>query len=414
MEAADARGSESRTSLSVITTRPENELLVCAARRSLDDDLAARMTALVDGELDWNYLRDKATQQGMMPLLYRHLNSVCPQSVPTPILDSMKEESIANSQTCLYLFSELRKLLRLLDQNGITAVAFKGPVLSVAVYRDIALRQAGDLDILIEPGAFRPARDLLSSAGYRLHPPLTESQQASHLRSHCEIQFLSNGLSVVDLHWGLSPKSFHFALDPNHVIDRSKNISIQGTSLLTFSNEDTILYLCYHGSKHYWSRLEWISSLAEFIRSNEDIDWPIVIARANAARGRHMLTLGLMLGRELGDVDIPDSVLSCGEDFDSLREYAAEIQRGLLAREPGSMGAVEMFRCNLRIMDRNRDAITSLLRSIFVPTISDWQTLTLPDALYPLYYLFRPLRLLKKYGASSMGRAGSPEVDISS
>jgi len=394
----------------VITTRPENELLVCAARRSLNDDLVARMTALVEGELDWNYLRDKATQHGMMPLLYRHLNLACPQSVPAEILNSMKEEFIANSQTCLHLFGELRKLLRLLDQNGITAVTFKGPILSAAVYGSIALRQAGDLDILIEPSAFTRAKEVLTSAGYRLYPPLTKSQLASQLRSHCEIEFWSNGLSVIDLHWGLSPKSFHFALDSQLVIERSKPISIQGTSLLTFSNEDTILYLCYHGSKHYWSRLEWISSLAEFIRANPGIDWSIVIARANESRGRHMLTLGLILARELGDVDVPDSVFSSGEEFDSLRNYAAEIQRGLFGRGPGPLGSIEMFRCNLMIMDRKRDAITGLLRSTFVPTISDWQALTLPAALYPLYYLFRPLRLLKKYGASVVAGTGAPQV----
>jgi hypothetical protein len=404
VEAPDKLCAESRTSWSVITTRPENELLVWAARRSLDDDLAARMIALVDGELDWNYLRDKATQHGMMPLLYRHLSSICPQSVPAAVLNSMKEEFIANSQTCLYLFSELTKLLRLLDQNGITAVAFKGPVLSMAVYGSIALRQAGDLDILVEPGAFRQAKDLLSSAGYGLHPPLTESQQSSQLRSHCEIEFWSNGLSVVDLHWGLSPKTFHFALDPQQVIDRSQAISIQGTSLLTFSNEDMILYLCFHGSKHYWSRLEWISSLAEFIRANEDIDWPIVIARANESQGRRMLTLGLILAQSLGDVDVPDSVFSSQEEAGVLRKYAAEIQGGLFAREPGPLTNREMFRCNLRIMDRKRDAVTSLVRSIFVPTISDWQALTLPAGLYPLYYLFRPLRLLKEHGASSLGK----------
>jgi len=391
----------------MITTRPENELLVCAARRSLDDDRAKRMTTLVDGELDWKYLRDKATQQGMMPLLYRHLNAVCPQSVPASILNSMREEFISNSQTCLHLFGELRKLLRFLGQNGLTAVAFKGPVLSAAAYGAIALRQAGDLDILIEPGAFSRAKELLGSAGYRLHPPLTESQLASQLNSHCEIEFRSAGLSVVDLHWGLSPKSFHFGLDAEGVIERSKTICIQGTSLLTFSNEDSILYLCFHGSKHYWSRLEWISSLAEFIRANPAIDWSIVIARANESRGRHMLTLGLILAREVGDVDVPDSVSSSHEEFDSLRKYAAEIQRGLFAREPGPLGSLEMFRCNLRIMDRKRDAITSFLRSIFVPTISDWEALTLPAALSPLYYLFRPLRLLKKYGASSFGSTSS-------
>jgi hypothetical protein len=394
----------------VITTRPENELLVCAARRSVNDDLAARMTALVEGELDWSYLRDKATQHGMMPLLYRHLNLICPQSVPAEILNSMKKEFIANSQSCLHLFGELRKLLRLLDQNGITAVAFKGPILSAAVYGAIAFRQAGDLDILIEPSAFTRANEVLSSAGYRLHPPLTQSQLASQLRSHCEIEFLSNGLSVVDLHWRLSPKTFHFVLDGKDVIERSKTISIQGTSLLTFSNEDTIVYLCYHGSKHYWSRLEWISSLAEFIRSNPDIDWSIVIARAKRALGRHMLTLGLLLAQELGGVDVPDSVFSSGEEFDSLREYAMEIQRGLFARGPEPLGSIERFRCNLRIMDRKRDAITGLLRSTFVPTISDWQALTLPAALYPLYYLFRPLRLLTKYGTSGVGKNRSPQV----
>lgn len=394
----------------MITTRPENELLVCAARRSLDDDRAKRMTVLVDGGLDWKYLRDKATQQGMMPLLYRHLNVVCPQSVPAPILNSMREDFIANSQTCLHLFGELRKLLRFLDHNGVTAVAFKGPVLSAAVYGAIALRQAGDLDILIEPGAFSRTKELLGAAGYRLYPPLTQSQLASQLSSHCEIEFQSGGLSVVDLHWGLSPKSFYFGLDPEDVIERAKTVYLQGTSLLTFSNEDSILYLCYHGSKHYWSRLEWIGSLAELIRSIKDIDWRLVIARANEARGRHMLMLGLMLAQQLGDVDVPDTVFSSRAELDSLRKYAAEIQRGLFAREPGPLGNLEIFRSNLRIMDRKRDAVTSLFRSTFVPTISDWQALTLPAALYPFYYLFRPLRLLKKYGASNSGRTGSHNV----
>jgi hypothetical protein len=208
----------------------------------------------------------------------------------------------------------------------------------------------------------------------------------------------------------LSPKTFHFALDSKDVINRSKITSIQGSSLRTFSTEDTILYLCFHGSKHYWSRLEWISSLAEFIRSSDDIDWPNLMARANESQGRHMLTLGLLLAQQLGGIDVPDSVFSSAEELDSLRKYAAEIQSVLFARGPEPLGSIERFRCNLRIMDRSRDAVTSLLRSIFVPTISDWQALTLPAALYPLYYLFRPLRLLKEYGASGVSKNASPEV----
>src|SRR6267143_714648 len=287
----------------IAETSRENELLFCVARKSLNRDLAARITSLLHGKLDWNYLCEKAREQRLMPLLYHHLNSVDPQSVPVPVLSSMRSESVDNSKRCLYLFSELRNLLRLFREHEVTTVVFKGPVLAAMVYGDIGLRQSGDIDILIERSSFGFAKELLASAGYRMEPSLTKSQESAHLRFHCEIQFVSDSDNVVDLHWGLSPRSFPFGLDPQLVLTRAERITIQGTSLLTFSREDTILYLCYHGSKHYWSRWEWVSSLAELIRASGIIEWPEVVARANESRGRHMLIIGLLLAHELGDVD---------------------------------------------------------------------------------------------------------------
>lgn len=165
-----------------------------------------------------------------------------------------------------------------------------------------------------------------------------------------------------------------------------------------------ILYLCFHGSKHYWSRLEWISSLAEFIRASETIEWPAVVARAKESRSLRMLRLGLMLAQGIGKVDVPVSVFPDGKELDSLRRCAEKVQKKLFADESQQPGAVEMFRWNLQFMDRRRDAVAGFLRSVLVPTISDWHELTLPRPLYPLYYLFRPFRLLKKY---SQGRSGA-------
>jgi hypothetical protein len=211
----------------MIANSPENALLVCIARRSLNDSLVARVTALMAGEVDWTSLCARARQHRLLPLLYYHLNSICPQSVPTAVLDSMRTEFITNSKSCLYLFSELRKLLRLFEKQGIKAVVFKGPVLAAAAYGDIGLRQVGDLDILIKQSDFGLAKQLLTAAGYKMEPLLTESQEISHLRFHCEIQFISDSANVVDLHWGLSPKSFSFALDARQVLGRSETITIQ-------------------------------------------------------------------------------------------------------------------------------------------------------------------------------------------
>jgi hypothetical protein len=66
----------------------------------------------------------------------------------------------------------------------------------------------------------------------------------------------------------------------------------------------------------------------------------------------------------------------------------------------GAADSTETNLYNLRIMDRKRDVLTSALRSIFVPTLPDWQTLTLPASLHSLYYAYRPLRLSKVYTTS--------------
>ena len=52
---------------------------------------------------------------------------------------------------------------------------------------------------------------------------------------------------------------------------------------------------------------------------------------------------------------------------------------------------------NFKIMDRKRDALISALRSLFVPTLPDWEALALPAPLHSLYYAVRPLRLSKIY-----------------
>src|ERR1051325_2480634 len=142
---------------------PENEILVCIARKTLSEDRLAHLHSLLDGELNWEYVCEKADQHRLLPLLYHHLNATSPQKVPAPILDALKQSFIKNSQMGLYLFSELRRLLRLFEDQGIAAAVFKGPVLAAAAYGDIGLRQTGDIDILIEPGAFAAAKQLLSS-----------------------------------------------------------------------------------------------------------------------------------------------------------------------------------------------------------------------------------------------------------
>ena len=70
----------------------------------------------------------------------------------------------------------------------------------------------------------------------------------------------------------------------------------------------------------------------------------------------------------------------------------------------GAVGSTETNLFNLQITDRKRDALLSTLRAIFVPTLPDWQAISLPARLHALYYAYRPLRLSKVYTGTLLRR----------
>lgn len=383
-----------------MTLLNEQSLLLCIARRDLNDAQTTELRRLLRGSIDWDYLVAAARQHGLIPLLHRHLSAV-QTDVPPVEFARIKQEAVENSQSVLYLVTQLRTVLHRFNEEHLPVLGFKGPILAQLAYGEISLRAAGDLDILIERREFNRARSILELLGFQMTPPLTGAQQTAHLGFHCEIQFLrDNRFTVVDLHWSLTPRVFPFVLNTGELMARAQSVSVAGVTLKTFGLEDLILFQSIHGAKHYWSRLEWISSLAEMIRSHSQIDWPALIERARVARGIRVLALGLYLAQRDGEIGIPQYVFNEIDDDRTMKKIAAERLAELFEPQRRKYRSVKAVRENFKIMDRKTDVIASLLRAAFVPTISDWETLTLPGSLHLFYYVLRPFRLAGRYAVA--------------
>lgn len=378
--------------------RAEHELLICVARKSLDEHVVARLRNLTSPNLDWDYLFQSASAHGLLPLLSTHLLAVARDLVPPPIMQQLRADCLESAKSNIYLLRELMSILELFYAHGIRALSFKGPVLGQMAYGDIGLRQAGDLDILIAKEDFTRTKELLQSNSYLMEPQLTRAQQKSHLNFHCEIQFFhQDQFSVVDLHWGLTPKSFPFFLGFEELWARRQTIRLAAHHIATFSNTDLMLYLCVHGAKHYWRRLEWLAAVVELVSSTSTNDWELVLQRASDTKSRKILTLGLMLAGDVFALDLPPEVDELLRGSGRMRECALRMEQLLFQDTSIAPTQTEMFRFNLLFMDRKPDAIKGFLRSIFVPTISDWQMTRLPNSLYPVYYGLRPIRLVSKF-----------------
>jgi hypothetical protein len=370
---------------------PEHKVIIGIARRNTDRD---QLRSLIKHDLDWDYLLAIAYAHGLLPLLHKHLAT---DLVPAHVLSRLKRESVANSQNVLHLTGKQLRVYKLFKENSVPVALFKGPLLSQMAYGEMSLRQAGDIDLLINRRDFTQARLLLESLGYEITPRLTPAQLSSHLNNHCEIQFMRDEwLTVVDLHWDLAPRSFVFGVKPEDVMSRLQSVSLAGTTVETFGAEDLLLYQAMHGAKHLWRRLEWISCLAESLRATTTIDWDTLVDRAAKAHATRMLALGLRLVEEFSDAPVPSEVFAAVDPNKTMQRMATQI-RAQLFTTFGAAESTETNLYNLRIMDRKRDVLVSALRSIFVPTLPDWQSLALPASLHSLYYAYRPLRLSKVY-----------------
>ena len=381
----------------MVSKRPEHEVLFCVARR---EPGAATLRELLERVRDWEYLMAAASYHGLLPLLQKHVHSLGAGVVPVNVHSGLRRQSLANTQNVLHLLSKQLKVYRLLKDSGVRVAIFKGSVLSQMSYGEIALRQAGDIDLLIDRRHFARTRVLLESLGYELTPHLSAAQLDSHLKHHCEIQFVRDDwFTVVDLHWALAPKSFVFDLETDAVLSRLQTVAVAGTEIETLATEDLILYLSMHGAKHLWRALEWISSLGALIRAAEAIDWDVVAERAVQSHATRMLALAMRLVERVSGPDIVSQVTRAIDKDETMSRMSRQVLAQTLVMS-GFADSTETNLYNLKIMDRKRDALVSALRSIFVPTFTDWHALTLPSSLHSLYYAYRPLRLSKVYTTS--------------
>lgn len=385
--------------------RPEDALLLCCVSTNVAPSVD-RISALLRQELDWEYLVHTALRHGVMPLLYKSLAGSGMEGVPKPVSHRLRDQFRHNARRNLFFTSVLFRCLDLFDAHGIPAVPYRGPALAASVYGDLDLRQFNDLDVLVREQDVLRARDLLVSQGYRPEFELNKAQEAAYLRSLSEHKVLrDNGMPlVVELHWRLAEAYFAFPLNPDQLWDRLEPLSLAGREVQSFSPQDLILILCAHGTKHLWERLEWICDVAQLLCTHEEIDLEWVVQQARALGSERMLLLGLFLANDLLGAAVPTGVLQRAQADVAVASLADQVYERLFSDRLPQLGDLERSLFHLKARERLEDRLRYCVRLAVTTTPGDWATVRLPSALFPLYYVLRPFRLVATYGPALLKR----------
>jgi hypothetical protein len=377
--------------------RREHELLLLCARAAADDATAQAIRRLAGEGLDCEYLFRLAHRHLVLPLLYHQLNRAARDVVPPAFLGKLKKFFRDNAARNIYHAAELGDIIRAFDAHGVEAVPFKGPTLALTAYGNLSLRRFIDLDILVRRGDVRRAKEVLLSKGYELHPPLSAAQERVLMREQHALQFVGGGgLLIVELHWSVVPRKFAASVRAEDLWGRLGKTRLNDSEVPTLSNENLLLSLSAHGTKHLWERLVWICDVAELLNSARGLDWSYVVARARAGGLERMLFLGLRLADELLGARLPVEVRRAAFDDEDVRALASFVRARLFdGAEHRPASFVRNIRFNLRARRRWRDRLR-YYGFLFAPTDGDIAALRLPAPMTFAYYLIRPLRLLTK------------------
>lgn len=372
---------------------PELELLLqcsCADAANLDPG-----TVRVPKDLNWDAVVDAAEYHGLAAILYCTLVRPCPGSVPENVADRLRECYRESAKRNLVLTTQLLDLLRAFATEGLAVVPIKGPALAESLYRDPVLRPFSDLDILIRQRDVPAALRLLSRQGYSLASHLARVPTPTLLKLNFELLLRKEYRAPVDLQWKLGLADYPFCIDPEMLWRSLTRCRIAGSESASLSPEALMSFLCVHGAKHAWSRLQWLGDIARLVRAQPD--WESTMRFAIDAGCRRPLLLALLLAHELLDAPVPEKILDCARGTDAVQRLACEVVSQLNGFPPLEPESMELTRFNSRMAEHTWKKILIYAALLKAPTDKELEFLLLPEKLFFLYYPLRGARLALKY-----------------
>ena len=299
---------------------------------------AARMHAISGQE--WPVLLDEAKRHGLAPLLYRRIGSTGAQAtVPAQDWGRLRTLYLKSLARNMKIYHEVKNVLRLLIDAGIPVIALKGAYLAEGVYGDIALRQMGDVDLLVPKNRLGQARKAIMDGGYReqVEGEYSGIEAVCEISNHLMPLVGASGL-VVEIHWTIENPMYPFRIDVDGLWERATPVRVGGVEIQGLSPEDLVLHLCLHSAAHHGfeNGFRGICDIHQAIGASMGaFGWTELVCRSRSWGVGRSISLPLYLAGKWFGSEIPGDV---AEDFESHADFAEMVaisERLLCGQAPG-------------------------------------------------------------------------------
>jgi hypothetical protein len=377
----------------------EWSLLLAASSPDTGESGLVRALELQEaGKPDWEEVLRLADLHGTSSVVYQNLVS-WNELVPSAVLESLRQRYERNVQKSLFLARELMRILDRTDALGVEVIPYKGIALSEIYYGDIALRQSGDIDLLVRRRDVARIKSAVGELGYTARFTIPKDAEKDYIASGYEWTFDSpGGKNLLELQWALQPRFYAVDFDMDELFERAANATLAGRRVKAFSAEDLLLILAVHAAKHVWGRLLWLCDIAQILKLG-NLNWNSVQARAREVGIERILRITLLLAKQLSGMEIPAAIEGAILVDRTAVAFADEVAMNMARGVSYDVEKVSYFRLMMRLRERRTDRLRFVTRLTLTPGPGEWEVMRLPKGLLPLYRVVRLVRLAARLAA---------------
>jgi hypothetical protein len=277
-----------------------------------NDTRTTALFALEADEAGWMSVLAEAKGQRVAGLAYRrlHEHGVLAR-VPPRVRQEFDEAARRVTYRVMRFHRELASLLDKLAATGVPVIPLKGACLATRYYRDLALRDFGDLDLLVPLDRLDDAVAAAHELGYRSSRQIDGAVVEATAR-HAPTCF-KDGAGPIELHWQLAMPAEGVTIDVTGVWARSMPVTVLGRHARMLCPEDLVLHLCVHTSYQHLFGFG-VRSLYDIAVVLDDpstpFDWERFESLTRASRGADGAFLALDLARRLVGARVPAEALA--------------------------------------------------------------------------------------------------------
>ncbi|MCI0608833.1 MAG: nucleotidyltransferase family protein [Anaerolineae bacterium] len=248
--------------------------------------------------------------------------------IPSDAQKLINEQIEKYKRSASKLGGALVTYLKAAKTREIPTIILKGLWLCEKIYKDLALRPGGDIDILVPKNQVDASLALLNEQGIgEFWPNLLKDEYFT--KHHLHQQRSTPDLSIwFEIHWALDHPYTLLTVNYESIFERAKPAQLLGAPIQEMALPDLLLSLAIHLVKHAVylpslldredlpriiladGMLMYYLDVAEVLKRHKDIDWELTIQLTRDWGAVDILGSVLQVCKKYFDAPIPDEVLS--------------------------------------------------------------------------------------------------------